>query len=218
MRAVIFDLDGTLVDSVADLAAAMNHVLDRHGLPTHDVPTIRSFVGHGARSLVERALAGDASLDLEEAYAAFRARYREHLVVHTRVYEGVPEVLERLRSEGVPTAVLSNKPHAPTVEVVRRLLGTHPFVAVLGQRDGVPRKPAPDAALELAERFGVPPSDVVFVGDSDVDVETARAAGMRSVGCAYGLRDRAELEAAGADAVVDRAIELIDVLTVRAPW
>ncbi|HJL15312.1 MAG TPA: HAD family hydrolase [Sandaracinaceae bacterium LLY-WYZ-13_1] len=209
MQGIVFDLDGTLVDSLNDIAAALSHVLGELDLPARDRAAVESFVGDGARMLVRRAL-GDAAVRWEdEALARFRARYLANLTVHTRPYEGVTPMLEALAARGVPTAVLSNKPHDATVRVVEALLPAHPFVAVRGHREGTPKKPAPDAALELAAAMGCPPETLWLVGDTPVDVETARAAGMEPVAVTWGMRTRAQLEAAGATRFVDAPAQVL---------
>jgi len=207
MASVIFDLDGTLVDSLDDLAAALNHVLAARSMPTHDRAAIESFVGDGARMLVRRAIPDGA--DEDALLAAFRARYLEHLTVHTRAFDGVIELLDALRDRGVPLAVLSNKPHDMTELVVADVLGRARFVEVFGQRDGVPRKPDPAAALELAARL---PGPTLFVGDTPVDVQTARAAGMRPIGVGWGMRDEALLREAGAEVILERPGDLLGLL------
>lgn len=217
MSAVIFDLDGTLVDSLQDIRAAINHVLASRGLPPRSPEEIERYVGHGARVLVRRALraAGaepENEVVEEEALAQFRARYMEHLVVHTRPYPGVRSLLRSLAQRGIPTAVLSNKPHVATRRVVAELLGQHPFVEVLGERPDVPRKPDPTAALELARVLGREPAQVHLVGDTPVDVETGKAAGMDPIAVLWGMRTREQLAAAGATRFVESPEELLHVL------
>lgn len=212
MKGVIFDLDGTLVDSLDDIADALNHVLRELGREERDRATIERFVGDGARMLVRRAL-GDAREAVEDdALARFRDRYMAHLTERTRVYAGVPELLAALSRRGTPTAVLSNKPHDATVEVVRALLGDHPFAAVLGVRPGAERKPDPSGALELADALGLAPEDVLFVGDTPVDVRTAELAGMTPIAVLWGMRSREELEAAGAELFLSEPDELLALL------
>lgn len=211
MRGVIFDLDGTLVDSLRDIADAMDHVLDELGLPRHAHADYERFVGDGARILVRRALGERADLE-DEALAAFRARYFARLLVHTRAYPGIDALLDELAQRGTNTAVLSNKPHLATVQIVRALFPHHPFVLVLGQRDEGPRKPDPSSAFELARAMGLAMNDVLFVGDTPIDVATARAAGMIPVGVLWGMRSREELEQAGAHHIVAEPSEILALL------
>ena len=207
MSSVIFDLDGTLVDSLDDIAAALNHVLGERGMPTHERATVERLVGHGMRSLVERAVPEDA--DVDAILAAYGARYEAHLTDHTRVFDGVRELLDALEARDVPMAVLSNKPHAMTRRVVDELFGLERFVEVLGQRDEVPKKPDPAAALELAPRLVAP---IFFIGDTPVDVQTARAAGQRPIGVAWGMRAPELLIEAGAEVVLDDPLALLPLL------
>lgn len=211
MPAVIFDLDGTLVDSLTDIGAAMDQVLDELGLPRRARDEYARFVGDGARLLVRRALG--ARIDLEdEALAAFRARYLAQMTAHTRPYPGIEELLQELGARAIPTAVLSNKPHAATVELVRALLPSHRFALVRGLCDEQARKPSPDGALEIARELGTPSREVLFVGDTPVDVQTARAAGMVAIGVLWGMRPRQELERAGAAHLLASPDELLALL------
>lgn len=202
--AVVFDLDGTLVDTLEDIAAAVNHTLSALGCPTHPVDAYRTMVGDGARVLVERALPPGGGDLLKEALARFRARYSGHLVERSRLYPGIAELLDDLAARRIPAAIVSNKPEEHTGEVARRLLGRWPFAAIAGQREGVPRKPDPTASLEASRAMGVGPGSCLFVGDSAVDMRTGRAACMIPVGVSWGFRGREELVAAGATVIVNR--------------
>jgi len=213
MRAILFDLDGTLVDSLADIGHAVNHALEAEGLPVHSLDDYRRMVGEGAAELVRRALPQSHAGRHAEVLAAFRARYRRTLAVHTRPYDGIAEVLAALERREVPKAILTNKPEEPAIELVTQILGGYRWHAVVGQREGQPKKPDPSAALALAASIGAAPADCVFVGDSGVDVETARRAGMQAVGCLWGFRERAELEAAGAHHLVDHPRALLALLS-----
>lgn len=206
-RAVIFDLDGTLVDSLADIAGAMNTALRACGYPPRQLDEYRQLVGEGARRLAERAAPKDASVSA--VLAAYERAYASAFAVHTRPYPGVLVMLEGLAARGVPLAILSNKPHAATCAVTARCLPGVRFVAVHGQRDGVPRKPDPQAALAIAGELGVPTVEVAFVGDTAVDFATARAAGMRAIGVSWGFRPD---ESQGADVVVADADALLAAL------
>lgn len=212
MRGVIFDLDGTLADSLRDIAAALNHVLGELALPRFADAEIERMVGDGARMLIRRALGPRAELE-ERALAAFQARYFEALAVHTRAYDGIDSLLDALEARGVPTGVLSNKPHAATVELVRGLFPRHPFTLVLGTRDERTKKPDPSGALEIASAMGRSAGEIFFVGDTPVDVETAARAGMISVGALWGMRSREELEAAGAQHLIAAPDELLPLLS-----
>jgi phosphoglycolate phosphatase len=212
LRAAIFDLDGTLVDSLADIATAMNHSLVYHGLPAHAVADYRHYVGEGVMQLVRKATpAGKEGLH-ESVLAVYRAYYAEHLFDQTQVFPGVPGVLSALAGEGVRLAVLSNKSDTFTKRLVEGLLPGVPFVAVYGERPGVPRKPDPTAALGLAAELGMKPEDCAFVGDTPVDMNTARNAGMYGVGVTWGFRCAEELQAHGARSLATTASELLAAL------
>jgi phosphoglycolate phosphatase len=206
IKAVIFDLDGTLLDTIEDLADAMNAVLGRRGFPTHGIEAYKTFVGDGLELLVERALPGDRrdAGTLRECVEAFGREYAGCWDRKTRPYDGVMEMLGTLASRGLKLAVLSNKPHAATRQAVRALLGGVTFDDVRGAMPGVPKKPDPAAALAIAAQLGVPPRACLCVGDSGVDMRMAAAAGMTSVGALWGFRGEAELRAGGATILVGR--------------
>jgi phosphoglycolate phosphatase len=195
-RALVFDLDGTLVDSLGDIAHHLNDSLAERGLPTHDPAQIGTWVGEGTDKLVERAVARPELRD--EVAAAYRTRYRAHPVVHTHVYAGLPDVLDGLT---VPLAIVSNKPHDLTVAIAGKLLAKWPFRAIAGERSDRPRKPDPAMVVAVLGELGVAATDAAMIGDSEVDVATARAAGMRSIAVTWGFRPREKL--AGADALID---------------
>mgnify|MGYP002619927685 CR=1 FL=1 len=205
-RAVVLDLDGTLVDSLDDIADAMNAILREAGMPTHDVDDYRRFVGHGLAALVRRAMAPDGDHDV--LLAAARRRYAEHCLDSTRPYAGIPEMLAALQADGLALAVLSNKPHAMTERVVQALFGNVDFRFVLGDQPDRPRKPDPAGARLVAERLGVPADHCWLVGDSAVDLQTARAANMVGIGVTWGFRSADELRAASPAALVDTPQEL----------
>lgn len=220
VRAALFDLDGTLLDSLADIGTAMNHALALHGLPTHPLSRYRDFVGEGVTQLARKASAGQAGADVSEEVlgallADYRAYYDAHLTEHTQPYPGVREVLARLAEEGVRLGVLSNKADAFTRRLVAHYFPDVPFGAVYGERAGVPRKPDPTGALGLAAELGVAPAECAFVGDTPIDMGTARAAGMYAVGVCWGFRGAEELRAHGAEALAATAEELLAAL--RAP-
>lgn len=216
--AVLFDLDGTLVDSLGDIAAALDAVLLELGHPTHTREAYRRFVGEGARELVRRALPAvldprEASRQLDDALARYKARYRAHLVDETRPYEGILELIAALRARGVLLAVVTNKPHDAALEVVERLFAPRTFEVVLGQKDGVPHKPDPSGPLSILRALEVAPAHALFVGDSETDVRTAKNAGLRAVAVTWGLRDRQDLEASAPDHLVDHPREILALLT-----
>ncbi|MBK7860345.1 MAG: HAD family hydrolase [Archangiaceae bacterium] len=210
IRSVIFDLDGTLLDSIADIGGAMNDALEARGKPTHPIAAYLNFVGEGVEQLARRA--APEGEDLKTLVDEYRARYAQRMEQHTRPYEGVPQMLDALLGRGLKLAVLSNKRDDFTVELVKRQLGRWPFAGVRGERVGVPRKPDPTAALELAKQLGHPPEEVAFVGDTPIDVKTAIAARMLPVAVTWGFRGADELTRAGARHLVKHPSELLGVL------
>jgi phosphoglycolate phosphatase len=211
-RAVIFDLDGTLIHSLDDLAAAANHAVSPWGVGPHSPTDYRMMIGDGAEMLIRRAL-GDAALEqLPAALERFQKYYADHMTVHTHLYEGVEAMLDSLVKRANPIAILSNKPHLATERVVAELLGAWSWAAVAGQRTGIPIKPDPTAAIQMAEQMARPPADCWFVGDSANDILTGRAAGMVSVGVTWGMRGRDELTDAGAEYLIDEPGELLNVM------
>jgi phosphoglycolate phosphatase len=208
LRAALFDLDGTLVDSLADIAAAMNHSLTHHGLPTHPTGAYRYLVGEGVMQLAQKAAAGGDEALHTSLVTVYRAYYAEHLFDQTVVFPGLMPLLADLASERVRLAVLSNKSDAFTKKLVKGLFPDVPFAAVYGERPGIPRKPDPTAAVALAQELGVAPGDCAFVGDTAVDMDTARGAGMVSIGVTWGFRAVEELRAHGAQAIAATAAEL----------
>lgn len=211
---VIFDLDGTLLNTIGDLAACCDHVLANRGLPRHTYEEYCSFVGNGVMRLVERALPEE--LRTPETVAAVRADfvsyYSEHIDRFTRPYEGIPELLQELSHRGVRLAVASNKFQTGTEKLLPIYFPRIRFEAVLGQRPGVPLKPDPQVVREILSCTGVASQRVLYVGDSGVDMDTARAADVRSVGVTWGFRDEAELHEHGANHIVDRPGEILDLL------
>ncbi len=208
---VIFDLDGTLLDTLTDLAEAMNRTLRSYGLPEHPVDAYRGFVGEGAAKLVARALP-PAHEDLhEEAVQTFRATYAARCMETTRPYPGVPALLDALADRGVPLAILSNKPEPMTRSLVGDLLGRWPWLEVVGGRPDIPKKPDPTAVPRITEAAGATPSASLLVGDTWVDMAAATAAGVSPVGVLWGFRDRSELLAAGARQLLERPTDLLGV-------
>jgi len=207
---VIFDLDGTLVDSLDDLADSVNAVLVVRGFDPHPRDTYRDFVGNGITELVRRALGapGSDTALLEACVVAVRDEYESRWNRKTRPYPGIAETLVTLREYGLALAVLSNKPHSLTVRVVDRYFGADTFQAVLGAEVGYERKPDPAGALAIAQRLGISPRRWLYVGDSAIDILTALAAGMIPVGVLWGFRDTRELAAAGALRLVREPIEI----------
>jgi phosphoglycolate phosphatase len=209
IRAAIFDLDGTLVDSLADIGAALAVAMTQHGLPALSLAELRTIIGEGARALVDRAVAG--RVDATPVFAAFRDAYRARPIGDTRLYDGIAAALDELAEAGLTFAIVSNKPHDLTRHLAERLFAAWPFAAVYGARPEMPLKPDPTVALCCADELGVAADRCAFIGDSAIDVATARAAEMRAVAVAWGFRPKSEL--ADAHAVIDAPHQLVAAIT-----
>lgn len=207
---MLFDLDGTLADTLTDLANAVNHALTQLGCPTHPIAEYRYFVGDGARNLILRALPPDRASLVEEGLALMRAHYEAHCFDHTRLYPGIRELVTALRNR--PLAVFSNKPDAFTKRMVDHFFPDHPFTVVRGHLPHMPIKPDPAVALQIAAEVGVPAEHWLYLGDTNTDMRTARAAGMFAVGALWGFREREELLAAGAQELVARPADVLRLL------
>jgi len=204
-RGLVFDLDGTLVDSLEDIMLHLNSALAEKGLPGWSREDVGEWVGYGAENLVIRAVPHPEMV--ADTLARFREHYRARPVVHTRVYPDLPAVLDRI-GQGRKLAVLSNKPHELTVRVCEQLLGAWPFAVIAGARSGKPHKPDPAALLDVCSELALSPSECVMIGDSEVDIETARAANVPSVAVSWGLRVLRVIEAARPDVLVHTPSEL----------
>ena len=207
----IFDLDGTLLDTLGDLAASVNYAMRTHGLPEHSVDEVCRFVGNGVRRLMERAVPGGAAHPaFEAAFATFRRHYMEHSLDTTRPYKGIPEMLQELKRRGRHTAVVSNKFDAATKELCRHFFPDTIDVAVgEHEAEGIRKKPAPDTVLQALSQLGVGQEGAVYVGDSDVDIQTARNSGLPCISVLWGFRDREFLLAHGAETFVSQPSELL---------
>jgi phosphoglycolate phosphatase len=209
--AAIFDLDGTLVDTLDDLTAALNHVLAHQGYPLRTRDECRRFIGDGARIFMERAMPATAREDAQAVDAVmdgFRVYYTAHLIERSRLYDGIATLLDALEQSGIPKAIVSNKPDDMTHDVVQRLLIRWQWALVTGDRPGQPRKPDPTGAQRALEALKVDPAQCLFVGDSGIDMATGRRASLIPVGVLWGFRDAAELEAQGAQHLVSTPVEL----------
>lgn len=211
---VIFDLDGTLLDTLDDLADSMNAVLQQLNFPVHPTEKYRYFVGDGMRQLARRVLPAESINDelLESTIRLMSDEYNKHWNVKTQPYHGMEELLDQLTETGIKLAVLSNKPDPFTKMMVPALLPRCSFYPVLGARAGVPVKPDPQSALEIAGIWGISPDKILYVGDTATDMMTANAAGMSAVGAAWGFRTVEELLKAGARAIIHQPLELLALL------
>lgn len=213
IKACIFDLDGTLADTLESMAYVANEIMQKYGLKTLPTDNFRYYSGEGADMLMQRALkdAGDKELIYyEEGRRLYREMFAADPMYKVVPYEGMPETLKELKKRGIRLAVCSNKPHPAAVKVIAQLYGDD-FDMVLGQSDAIRRKPAPDGPLMIAGKFGVRPEECMYVGDTSTDMKTGKAAGMFTVGALWGFRDREELNANGADLVAEHPTDLVKI-------
>lgn len=213
-RLVIFDLDGTLLNTIDDLAASTNYALRQHRYPEHEKSAYPYFVGNGINKLMERAMpvAERTPEKIQELRRDFIHYYSLHSADFTRPYEGIPELLQALHNRAIRLAVASNKYQEGTEELVRHYFNAIPFQAVLGQRAGIPVKPDPAIVNEILSSTGLLPADTLYVGDSGVDMQTALNSGIDPVGVTWGFRTQKELEENGARYIVEHPREIIRLL------
>ena len=206
----IFDLDGTLLNTLDDLAASVNYALRTHGMPERTLDEVRSFVGNGVRLLMERAIPeGSANPRFEETFATFRAYYMEHSLDKTRPYEGIPEMIHTLKQRGCRLAVVSNKFYAATQELIRHFFPEITVAIGEHEAEGIRKKPAPDTVFEALRQLGVGKEKAVYVGDSDVDLQTAHNSGLPCISVLWGFRDHDFLLAHGATTFISHPEELL---------
>ncbi len=217
IQAVVFDLDGTLLDTLSDIAAAANFVMAELSMHQHPEHSYRQFVGLGVRKLFEAARPEEMrTMDvIDECAARFQVAYEREWDARTTIYDGVDDLLDALVDQNLPLAVLSNKPHPFTVKCVERFLSRWPWAMVLGQSEAWPRKPDPAGALEIARHLQVLPPDCLYVGDTKTDMQTAVGAGMLPVGVAWGFREAEELLQHGAVVVLQKPRELLALIVDR---
>ena len=207
----IFDLDGTLLDTITDLAASCNYALRTHGMPEHSVDDVRRFVGNGVRKLMERAIPNGAdNPDFDATFATFREHYMHHSLDTTQPYPGIPETLAELKARGCRLAVVSNKMMAATVELCHHFFPDTIEVAIgEHEAEGIRKKPAPDTVFAALRELGVEKDGAVYVGDSDVDVQTAANSGLPCISVLWGFRDRDFLIQHGAKTFISAPSELL---------
>ena len=214
MRLIVFDLDGTLLNSLEDLADSANWVLEQHGFPTHPVDAYRYFVGDGVRKLIERILPQEERTEarIEQCRQEFVAYYKVHMEDKTSVYEGITELLVELKNRGLKIAVATNKVHIAVKPLMEKYFPKIRFDSMIGQREGVPVKPAPQIMFDILRETGCEPSEALHVGDTATDMQLAHNAGVTPVGVLWGYRPLEELQEAGAKFIIEKPEELLGLV------
>ena len=214
MRLIVFDLDGTLINSLEDLADSANHVLELHGFPIHPVDAYRYFVGDGVRKLIERILPAEERTDtrIEQCKAEFVDYYKIHMEDKTVVYEGITELLKALKTRGLKIAVATNKVHVAVEPLMAKYFPNIRFDSMIGQREGIPVKPAPQIMYDILKETGCQPPDTLHIGDTATDMQLAQNAGVTPVGVLWGYRPLEELQEAGAKFIISRPEELLGLV------
>lgn len=213
--AVMFDLDGTLVNSLEDLADSANEALSKYGFKSHPTDAYKKFVGNGVKNLIKNAAPeGTEEQVLENILKDYRVIYNRNYVNKTLPYKNIPELLNALSGAGIKMAICSNKPDKPTNEIVEKLLDKGFFNSIFGEREGIPRKPDPAPLLEAAAEMGIKPENIIYLGDSGGDMIAAKKAGMLAAGVLWGFRDREELLENGADILLSDPLALMDYLKI----
>ena len=215
IKLVIFDLDGTLLNTLSDLSFSANFILKKNGFPVHPTEIYKSFIGNGLNKFIERILPEHQKNEqnIIRIRDSFLTYYDEHIADYTKPYAGIHKLLKTLISKGFQLAVASNKHQKATEKLIRHLLPDIPFTAVLGQREGIPAKPDPTIVHEALLIAGILPEEAIFIGDSDVDIQTAANSNVVSIGVAWGFRPREELEAAGANYIVCTTNDIVEIVT-----
>lgn len=217
-KVCIFDLDGTLADTLVSIAYNANRALEAFGLQTHPIQKYRYFAGDGADELIRRSLreSGDENLEhYTQVREIYREFFRKDCLYQVKPFDGMVETLKIIKKQGVKIAVLSNKPHENSIKVVETLFGEGFFDYIQGQQEGIPRKPSPVGALHIAEIFGVQPYECLYFGDTNTDMHTGKSAGMKTVGVTWGFREKKELEESGADLLIDHPSEIAELIKLE---
>jgi len=210
-KAVVFDMDGTILDTLSDLKNCVNHFLAEYGYPERTLDEIRSFVGNGIKPLIERAFPAGADVDAEGLFPRFMDYYSLHCVDTTKAYEYIPEVMTALKDAGVKVAIVSNKPDLAVNKLAERFFGGAYDIAV-GEMKELNKKPAPDEVFYALDKLGVSARDAVYVGDSDVDLMTAKNSGLDCISVSWGFKTRAFLEQLNAKTIIDDPREILDLV------
>lgn len=219
-KLAIFDLDGTLLNTIKDLGEAVNYALDRNGFHTHSIASYPFFVGNGVKRLIERSLPEDErkkSSVVKQMLVDFKEYYNEHNTILTKPYEGIPELLHQLQEQGVQLAVASNKYQQATDKIINHFFPDINFVAVQGQSDDIPVKPDPSIVFMILAQARMPKQDTLFIGDSGIDMETARRACVDSVGVTWGFRPVKELVEYNANVIINRPQDILPIIQDGIP-
>lgn len=209
-KAVIFDLDGTLLNTLEDLTDAVNHVMRQFNYPEHTIEEIRSFVGNGIKLLIERSLPdGKDNPEFDKIFSEFKLYYTSHCQIKTRPYDGIMELISSLKEQGYKLAIVSNKNQSAVTELNNIYFSDYISTAI-GEKEGVRKKPAPDTVIKALNELGISSDDAVYVGDSDVDRETAKNSNMDCISVTWGFRDRKLLESLNPYAIIDKPAELLN--------
>ncbi len=213
LKLCIFDMDGTVVNTINSISYFANRALNMYGLPSIETDKFKKMVGNGARVLVERMMAevGGSAEDFEKVFPEYNTTYDNDFLYLTEAYEGVCDMLKALRDLGVKTAILSNKPDGTAKKVSDALFGDDLINVCYGAREGIALKPDPTGVFEIMKEFGVSRDEVLYIGDTGTDIKTSKNADLTSIGVLWGFRDRAELESAGANYIIAHPSEIIDI-------
>lgn len=214
-KAIIFDLDGTLLDTLETISYYANQALEKFSIAPYEKDAYRYMIGNGAKTLIRRMLAGrncETEEMFEKVYPTYISAYNSDTLFKTEIYPGICDLLKNLREKGLQMAVLSNKPHEATVPIIKNFFGEETFAVMRGAMEGVPIKPDPTAALDIAVGMGVKPEECLYVGDTAVDMETGKRAGFYTIGVLWGFRDEKELSESGADFIAEKPTEILTVL------
>ena len=214
MKLIVFDLDGTLLNSLEDLSDSANHVLEQHGFPTHPVDAYRYFVGDGVRKLIERILPLEErnEAQIEQCRQEFVDYYKVHMDDKTAVYEGITDLLKALKNHGLKIAVATNKVHIAVKPLMEKYFPGIQFDSMIGQREGVPVKPHPQIMYDILKETGCEPSETLHIGDTATDMQLAHNAGIIPVGVLWGYRPLEELQEAGAGHIIEHPLELLEIV------
>ena len=210
-QAAIFDMDGTLIDSLEDLTDSVNEAMTHYDFPSHTLEECRYFVGNGARKLIERSIPKDKASDsdfVSEVLEYYNGCYKRHLTNKTHPYDGIIDMLKRLQEKNISLGVCTNKQQFAADEIISAMFPANMFGAVIGDQKGLPRKPDPAKVLKIADQFNVKPEHVAYFGDTSVDMETAHNAGFLSIGVTWGFRPKSELIESGAEIIINHPSEL----------